>query len=67
MKRAKVKITVKSGKPKDSGSKLLTSVPVVVRPNPNPSGKRMFDSKAKVMLDVRMTKNGNPRIQRRTN
>ena len=67
MKRAKVKLTVKSGKPKDRSAKLLATVPVAVRPNPNPTGGKMFDSKAKVMLDIRTTRNGNPRIQRRTN
>lgn len=63
MSRAKVKVTVKPGK-KGSGT-LLASVPLSVTKNDNPSGKRMFQTKAKALIDIRTTRNGKPRIRHR--
>ena len=63
MSKAKVKVTVKPVK-KGSGT-LLASVPVAVVKNDNPSGKRMYQTKAKALIDIRTTRNGKPRIRNR--
>jgi hypothetical protein len=63
MSKAKVKVTVKPAK-KGSGT-LLASVPVAVVKNDNPSGKRMYETKAKALIDIRTTRNGKPRIRHR--
>lgn len=61
MGKAKVKVTVKPGK---SGT-LVARVPVAVVKNDNPSGKRMYQTKAKALIDIRTTRNGKPRIRNR--
>lgn len=61
MGKARVKVTVKPGK---SGT-LVASVPVAVVKNDNPSGKRMYETKAKALIDIRTTRNGKPRIRHR--
>lgn len=63
MSKAKVKVTVMPVK-KGSGT-LLASVPVAVVKNDNPSGKRMYETKAKALIDIRTTRNGKPRIRNR--
>lgn len=63
MSRAKVKIKVKPVK-KGSGT-LLASVPVAVVKNDNPSGEKMYQTKAQVGIRVRTTRNGKPRVRRR--
>lgn len=63
MSKAKVKVTVKPAK-KGSGT-LIASVPVAVVKNENPSGKRMYQTKAKALIDIRTTRNGKPRIRNR--
>lgn len=51
MSKAKVKVKVKSVS-KGSGT-LLASVPVSVVKNDNPSGERMFQTKAEIITKVR--------------
>lgn len=63
MSKAKVKITVQSGR-KGNGT-LLASVPVAIVKNENPSGKRLYQTKAQVGIHVRTTKSGKPRIKSR--
>ena len=48
MSKAKVKVTVKPGK---SGT-LLARVPVAVVKNDNPSGKRMYETKAQLITRI---------------
>lgn len=50
MSKAKVKVTVKPVK-KGSGA-LLASVPVAVVKNENPSGKRMYETKAQLITRI---------------
>ena len=63
MSKAKIKVSVKPAK-KGSGT-LIASVPVSVEKNQNPSGKRMYETKAKALIDIRTTRNGKPRIRHR--
>ena len=63
MSKAKVKITVKSGK-KGSGT-LLAGVPLTVVKNDNPSGKMLYQTRAQVGIHVRTTRGGKPRIKSR--
>ena len=63
MSKAKVKISVKPAK-KGSGT-LLARAPVAVVKNENPSGKRMYETKVKALIDIRTTRNGKPRIRHR--
>jgi len=63
MSRAKVKIKVRSSN-KKSGT-LLASVPIAVVKNDNPSGERMYQTRAKALIDIRTTRNGKPRIRHR--
>lgn len=63
MSKAKVKIKVKSVK-KGAGT-LLASVPVAVVKNDNPSGEKMYQTRAKTLIDIRTTRNGKPRIRNR--
>jgi len=63
MSKAKVKVKVKSVS-RGSGT-LLASVPVTVVRNDNPSGERMFQTRAKALIDIRTTRNGKPRIRHR--
>lgn len=63
MSKAKVKITVQSGK-KNAGT-LLASVPVAIVKNDSPSGRRLYQTKAQVGIHVRTTKSGKPRIKSR--
>lgn len=65
MSRARVKVTVKPAK-KGSGT-LVASVPVSVEKNTNPSGKRMYETKAEIITKVRRgtrPKNFRPRRSR---
>ena len=65
MSKAKVKVTVKPVK-KGPGT-LLASVPVAVVKNDNPSGQRMYQTKAEVITHVRRgtrPKNFRPRRPR---
>lgn len=64
MSRAKLKITVKERK-SGQGGKLLTRIPLTVEKNDNPSGKLMYKTKAKTLIDIRTTRNGKPRIRHR--
>ena len=63
MSKAKVKVTVKPVK-KGSGT-LLASVPVAVVKNDNPSGKRMYETKAEIGIRVSKTRNGRKRARSR--
>ena len=63
MSKAKVKVKVSPGKGK-SGT-LVTKVPVTVARNDKPSGKRMFDTKARMMITVKTTNGGKPRARSR--
>ena len=49
MSKARIKISVKSGK---SGT-LLARVPVAVVPNNNPRGGRLYQTKAEIITKVR--------------
>ena len=51
MSKAKIKVSVKPAK-KGSGT-LIASVPVSVEKNQNPSGKRMYQTKAEIITKVR--------------
>lgn len=51
MSRAKVKIKVKSSN-KKSGT-LLASVPIAVVKNDNPSGERMYQTRAELITHIR--------------
>ena len=51
MSKAKVKVSVKPVK-KGSGT-LLASVPLAVVKNDNPSGKRMYETRAEIITKVR--------------
>lgn len=62
MSKAKVKISVKPAK-KGSGT-LIASVPVAVEKNNNPTGKKMFQTRAQITLRSDKTLNGKPRRKR---
>ena len=63
MSRAKVKVTVKSKK--GNGGTLIARVPMRIVPNDNPNGERLYQTKAKALIDIRTTRNGKPRIRHR--
>lgn len=63
MSKAKVKVSVKSGKP--SNGSLVARVPMTVARNDNPSGKKMYETKAKVLVSVKSTRGGKPRARSR--
>jgi len=62
MSKAKVKITVRKGKSNGNGM-LLTKVPIRVEPNDNPTGERMYQTKAQVSVRIKTTKGGRPRVR----
>lgn len=64
MSKARVKITVKAGKPKQGGA-LLARIPYVVERNDNPSGKRLYQTKAQASVRIKTTRGGQPRIRSR--
>ena len=64
MSKTKVKVTVRSGKPSNGGT-LLASVPVTIAKTDKPKGQFMYQTKAKVLVRIRTTANGQPRLQTR--
>lgn len=60
MSKARVKVTVRKGK--SGGGTLLTRFPVAVEKNDNPSGKRLYQTKAQITIRPKTTKGGRPRI-----
>lgn len=63
MSKAKVKVKVSSGKGKSAT--LMTRVPVTVAKNDNPSGKKIYETKAKTLISIRTTKGGKSRVTSR--
>lgn len=61
MSKAKLKISVKKGK---SGTKIEDTKVSIVK-NDEPRGGRLFQTKAKALIDIRTTRNGKPRIRHR--
>lgn len=64
MSRAKLKITVRERK-SGQGGKLLTRIPLTVEKNDNPSGKRLYQTKAQVSIRAKTTIGGKPRVSRK--
>ena len=63
MSKAKVKITVQSGK-KGNGT-LLASVPVAIVKNDSPSGRRLYQTKAQLHMHLyRGQRPQKPRLRR---
>ena len=63
MSKARLKVKVS---PKKSGSgAVLARVPVTVAKNDNPSGDRLYQTKAQVSIRIKTTRNGKPRIKSR--
>jgi len=60
----KIKVTVKPKKSGNSGT-LIARVPVAVVRTQHPSGERMYQTKAQVLVNVKMTSGGRPRIRYR--
>lgn len=61
MSKAKVKVTVRARK-SGQGGMLLTRVPIAVEQNDNPSGKRLYQTKAQLTIRPKTTRGGRPRI-----
>ena len=60
MSKARVKVTVRKGK--SGGGTILARFPVAVEKNDNPSGKRLYQTKAQITIRPKTTKGGRPRI-----
>ena len=61
MSKAKVKVTVRKGA---GNGALLTKVPLQVKPNDNPTGNKMYQTKAQVSIRIKTTRSGKPRLKR---
>ena len=60
MSKAKVKVSVKQKT--GQGGNLLTRVPIAVEQNYNPSGKRLYQTKAQLTIRPKTTRGGRPRV-----
>lgn len=58
--KAKVKVTVKTGRKGDAGT-LVARVPVTVTKNAKPTGKPIYQTKAQLHARIYTTRNGQPR------
>ena len=57
MSKAKIRVKATAGK---SGT-LVAKVPVSVAPNKNPSGKKMYETKARTLVTIKTTRGGRSR------
>lgn len=61
MSKARVKVTVRK-RTGGKGGTLLARFPVGVEKNDNPSGKRLYQTKAQITIRPKTTAGGRPRI-----
>lgn len=62
MSKARIKVTVRSRNAGKNGA-LLTRVPMQVVANDNPTGERLYQTKAQASIRIKRTRGGKPRVR----